>query len=315
MTDMAMVAQVVRSGFRESVHDGSVVAVDATGTVLFAVGEVDDVMLPRSSNKPLQAAGMVRLGLDLRPDLLAVVGASHSGEDLHVERVRAILAGARLSEDALACPPGLPMDEAARTSMIQRGAAPDRMHVNCSGKHAGMLATCVVMGWPTDGYPDPDHPLQQALRGTVEELAGEPVGAIGVDGCGAPVFGLTPTGLARAFSRLATSAPTSAEGRVADAFRANPVLTSGTTRDENALVSGVPGLVAKAGAEGCYAVALPDGRGVVCKVADGAERARTVVMAEALSRLGVDAGVVEEQRLTPVYGGGRVVGEVVAAGW
>lgn len=258
---------------------------------------------------------MVRAGLDLPPDLLALAGASHSGEDVHVTQVERILAGAGLDAAALQCPPSYPMDEASHKRMIEEHREPDRVHMNCSGKHSAMLATCVAAGWPIETYLDPAHPLQQVLGDTVAELAGEAVAAIGVDGCGAPIFGISVLGLARAFSAMATGAPGTAENRVAEAFRTNPILTSGSTRDERFLVEGLPGTLAKAGAEGCYAVALPDGRAVALKVGDGAERARSVVMAEALRRLGVEAPVVTAQLRTPVLGGGHDVGEVIAAGW
>lgn len=312
---MTVLARVVRSGFDECEHHGSLVAIDGDGEILFSVGEPTRPMFPRSSNKPIQAVGMVRAGLDLAPDLLAMAGASHSGEDVHVQQVQRILAGAGLDADALQCPPAYPMDEASHAQMILAHQEPDRVHMNCSGKHSAMLATCVAAGWPIENYLDPEHPLQQVLAATVAELAGEPIAAIGVDGCGAPIFGISVLGLARAFSAIASGAEGSAENRVAEAFRANPILTSGSTRDERFLVDGVPGILAKAGAEGCYGVALPDGRAVALKVEDGAERARPVVMAEALRRLGVDAPVVMTQLRTPVLGGGRVVGEVVAAGW
>jgi L-asparaginase II len=312
---MALLARVVRSGFDECEHSGSLVAIDSDGSILFSVGEPSWPMFPRSSNKPIQAVGMVRAGLDLPPDLLAMAGASHSGEDVHVSQVERILAGAGLTDAALQCPPSYPMDEASHNRMIEEHRGPDRVHMNCSGKHSAMLATCVAAGWPVETYLDPEHPLQQVLGATVAELADEPVAAIGVDGCGAPIFGISVLGLARAFSAIATGAPGSAEQRVADAFRANPILTSGSTRDERFLVEGLPGTLAKAGAEGCYAVALPDGRAVALKIGDGAERARSVVMAEALHRLGVDAPVVTAQLRTPVLGGGHEVGEIVAAGW
>lgn len=312
---MAVLAHVVRSGFDECEHSGSLVAIDANGAVLFSVGEPTRPMFPRSSNKPIQAVGMVRAGLDLPSDLLAMAGASHSGEDVHVDRVERILAGAGLDASALQCPPSYPMDVASHDRMIEEHREPDRVHMNCSGKHSAMLATCVAAGWPTETYLDPDHPLQQVLGDTVAELAGEPVAAIGIDGCGAPIFAISVLGLARAFAAVATGASGTAEHRVAEAFRSHPILTSGSTRDERFLVEGLPGIVAKAGAEGCYAVALPDGRAVALKISDGAERARSVVMAEALRRLGVDAPIVAEQLRTPVLGGGRDVGEVVAAGW
>jgi L-asparaginase II len=312
---MSVLARVIRSGFEECEHHGSLVAIDSDGSILFSVGDPARPMFPRSSNKPIQAVGMVRSGLDLPGDLLALTGASHSGEDVHVSRVERILAGEGLDVSALQCPPSYPMDDASHRRMIEAHLEPDRVHMNCSGKHAGMLATCVAAGWPTETYLDPEHPLQQMLSNTVGELAGEPVAAVGVDGCGAPIFGISVLGLARAFSAIATGAAGTAENQVAEAFRANPILTSGSTRDERFLVEGLPGTVAKAGAEGCYAVALPDGRAVALKVGDGAERARSVVMAEALHRLGVEAPIVTAQLRIPVLGGGRDVGEVVAAGW
>jgi len=312
---MAVLARVVRSGFDECEHHGSLVAIDADGSVLFSVGEPTRPMFPRSSNKPIQAVGMVRAGLDLPADLLAMAGASHSGEDVHVSQVERILAGAGLDASALQCPPAYPMDEVSHKRMVEEHREPDRVHMNCSGKHSAMLATCVAAGWPIGTYLDPSHPLQQVLSDTVAELAGEPVAAIGVDGCGAPIFGISVLGLARAFSAIATGAPGTANNRVAEAFRTNPILTSGSTRDERFLVEGLPGTLAKAGAEGCYAVALPDGRAVALKVGDGADRARSVVMAEALRRLGVEAPVVTAQLRTPVLGGGHDVGQVIAAGW
>ena len=154
--------------------------------------------------------------------------------------------------------------------------------MNCSGKHAAMLATCVANGWPTSTYRDPDHPLQVSLRGTVERLAGEPVAAVGVDGCGAPLFALTLTGLARAFAAIATAADGTPEHRVAAAIRRYPEWLGGTRRDVTRLVAGVPGLIAKDGAEGVYAAALPDGRAVALKIDDGGQRARPPVMVAAL---------------------------------
>jgi L-asparaginase II len=312
---MAVLARVIRSGFDECEHHGSLVAIDSDGSILFSVGEPARPMFPRSSNKPIQAVGMVRAGLDLPLDLLALAGASHSGEDVHMTQVERILAGAGLSASALQCPPSYPMDVASHERMIEEHREPDRVHANCSGKHAAMLATCVAAGWPIETYLDPAHPLQQVLGDTVAELAREPVAAIGIDGCGAPIFGISVLGLARAFSAIAVGTSGTGEHQVAEAFRANPILTSGSTRDERFLVEGLPGTLAKAGAEGCYAVALPDGRAVALKVGDGAERARSVVMAEALHRLGVEAPVVTSQLRIPVLGGGHDVGEVVAAGW
>ena len=188
--------------------------------------------------------------------------------------------------------------------------------MNCSGKHAAMLATCAVNGWPTGSYLAPDHPLQQAIRHTIEELAGQQVAATGVDGCGAPLFGLTLAGLARAFRVLVLAAPGTPERRVADAMRAYPEWTSGTHRDERRLMAAVPGLLVKSGAEGVDAFALADGHGVrsgAVKIDDGGQRARTPVTVAVLRQLG--AVVPDELAAVPVTGGDAVVGEVRAIGW
>ena len=186
--------------------------------------------------------------------------------------------------------------------------------MNCSGKHAAMLAACRANDWPTEGYLDPAHPVQVAVQAALERLAGEAVAAVVVDGCGAPQHALTLPGLARAFARLATAGPATHERRVADAVRSHPVLVGGTGRDVTRILAAVPGLIAKDGAEGVYAAALPDGAAVAVKVADGAHRAAQVALVAALRVLGVDAAALDEVATLPVLGGGRPVGEVRAAG-
>lgn len=310
LSGLPVVAEVTRSGFVESWHTGSVVAVDGAGRTLLGAGAPDLPCFPRSSNKPLQATGMVRCGLDVPDDLLAIVSASHSGEDMHVTRVRSLLASVGLDESDLKCPPSLPLDEKAARAVLAAGGEADRVHMNCSGKHAGMLATCVANGWPTESYLEPDHPLQRAILSTVEDLTGERVTHVGVDGCGAPLFALTLIGLARGFSALVRAGEETPERRVADAFRAHPELTSGTERDEARLMRGVPGLLDKGGAEAVSAVALADGRALAVKIADGGVRARTPVTVAALRALGLDAAVLAELAITQVSGGGRRVGQV-----
>jgi L-asparaginase II len=307
------VAEVVRSGFVEGRHTGAVVAVAPDGAgpgVLWSVGDVDATMLPRSANKPMQAVGMLRSGLDLPPDLLALAAASHSGEDFHLDGVRRILAGAGLDESALQTPPDHPLDDEERAAALRAGVERSPVQMNCSGKHAAMLATCVANGWDTGTYREPGHPLQVAIRRALEDLTGVPVEVTAVDGCGAPLLSSTLTGLARAFSRMAVAEEGTSEYRVSAAYRAHPEHASGTRRDEARLLRGIPGAIGKAGAEGVYAVALPDGRAVALKIEDGAPRARPVVMAAALRRLGVDAPVLEDVGRVAVYGGGRRVGDI-----
>jgi L-asparaginase II len=306
------VAEVVRSGFVEGLHHGSVVVLGSDGSVLAAAGDVTNPIFPRSSNKPMQATAMVRAGLSLEAESLSLAAGSHSGEPFHVSRVRAMLADGGLSEADLRCPPDYPLSEAARADVIRAGLDKARVFMNCSGKHAAMLRTCVAAGWPLDDYRSPDHALQRACAATVEEFAAEPVAAIGVDGCGAAVMAVSLTGLARAFLRIAT-APSGPERSVADAMRGFPEFMSGTGREDARLMRGLPGILSKGGAEGVWAAAAPGVGAVALKIDDGATRARDVVMAAALHRLGLDAPVLDELSEPVVLGGGVPVGAVRAA--
>ena len=318
-----VVAEIVRSGFVEGHHYGSIVALDGSGGVEWAVGDVREPILPRSCNKPIQALAMVRLGLRLPPELLALACASHSGEGFHLEGVRRILDLAGLDESHLQTPAGFPLDDEAREALLRNGGAPAPIHMNCSGKHAAMLATCRANGWDTATYRSVDHPLQEATAETFAELTGEEIAIVAVDGCGAPLFPASLLGLARAFRRLALGLdgedrPDPQVAEVADAIRAHPEYVSGTRRDELALLRAVPGAVGKAGAESCYAVALPDGRAIALKTDDGAPRVRPVLMAEALRRSGIDTGpgvdteAVRRTGEVALLGGGEPVGEIRA---
>ena len=318
-----VVAEIVRSGFVEGHHYGSIVALDSSGEVEWAVGDVREPILPRSCNKPIQALAMVRLGLRLPPELLALACASHSGEDFHLEGVRRILDLAGLDESDLQTPAGYPLDDDARETLLRNGGVPAPIHMNCSGKHAAMLATCRANGWDTATYRSVDHPLQEATAETFAELTGEEIAIVAVDGCGAPLFPASLLGLARAFRRLALGLdgedrPDPRVTEVAEAIRAHPEYVSGTRRDELALLRAVPGAVGKAGAESCYAVALPDGRAIALKTDDGAPRVRPVLMAEALRRSGIDTGpgvdteAVRRTGVVALLGGGEPVGEIRA---
>jgi L-asparaginase II len=296
---------VVRSGFREGVHHGSVVLLGTGGAVAFSVGQVTGPMFPRSSNKPLQALAMLSAGLGPADDAdLALVCSSHNGEPAHTARVAGMLTACGLTESDLGCPESYPLHEPTARAV----SAPRRLYMNCSGKHAGMLGTCQRRGWPTPSYLDPQHPLQRAIAATVSEAAGEPLTVTGVDGCGAPLFALSLTGLARAFAGLGSAATGTASRRVADAMRAHPYLVAGSGREDTRLMNAVPGLLCKAGAEGVHAAALPDGRAVALKVDDGANRARLPIMVAALRALGVSEPGLEELAEEPVIGGDRVVG-------
>jgi L-asparaginase II len=288
-----ILAEVVRSGFVESRHHGSVVVLDAAGAVTASGGDVTGPIFPRSANKPLQTVGMLRAGLRAAESAdLALISGSHYGEPFHIGRVRAILRSAGLAEDALRCPADLPLSVLERTAVLRAGGEPAPILMNCSGKHAGMLATCVANGWSLSDYLDAKHPLQVALAATVADLAGEPLATTGVDGCGAPVFALSLTALARAFLGLVHAAPGTPERLVADEMRSYPELVAGTGADDTRFMQTVPGLLAKGGAEGVVAVAAPGAGAVAIKIGDGAMRARTPVLLSALRKLGVTVAAV-----------------------
>jgi len=317
-----VLAVAVRSGFVESRHRGRAAGLSAAGQVVLRAGQAAEPIFPRSANKPTQAAAMLRCGLDLDGRLLALAAASHSGEDFHVAGVREILAGAGLDEGALACPAALPLDEQCAHAVLRRGGGPERLFNNCSGKHAAMAATCVAAGWPVTGYQKPDHPLQRAILDTAQRLAGEPVAATGVDGCGAALFALSVQGAARALRAMVLADPGSPERRVADAMRAYPEWTSGTRRPERILMTALPGLLVKSGAEGVEVFAFADGRAGGVKISDGHWRAVRPVTVALLRALGIaqDAAAVgdgaaaalDSVAVIPLLGGGARVGEVRA---
>lgn len=305
--DFVPIAVTSRSEFDESVHWGAAVVVGADGATSQEVGRADVRIYPRSSLKPVQAAAMVESGLDVPDDLLALVCASHDGSPQHVDGVRRLLATAGLDESALRTTPALPYDRAAAAAVLRAGGGPEPILMNCSGKHAGMLVTCVVNGWSLDDHLDVDHPLQQRITAAVAEALG-PVAHVGVDGCGAPTHAVSLGGLARGMGRLVA-----AGGPVPRAMRADPVMVGGPTRPVTRLMEDVDGLVAKDGAEGVFVAAMPDGRAIAVKVADGAARAVPPVVLALLPELGVPDPVVA--RLAAeldqvVHGHGRPVGRV-----
>lgn len=308
-----VLAEVVRSGFVEGRHRGSLVVLAADGSVELALGDPSTPVFPRSSNKPMQAAAVLRAGLDLSGERLALAAASHSGEGFHLDLVHKMLAEYALVAGDLQTPPDLPLDPAEAETYLAAGGVRDKVAMNCSGKHAAMLAACGLNGWDRATYLDPAHPLQQLVHSVVEDASGERVTAVGTDGCGAPLMAISLTGLARAFRSFVLAEPGSPERRVADAMRAHPEYVAGTRRPDTWLMREVPGTLSKMGAEAVQAVALPDGRALAFKVDDGATRALGPVLARALEMLGVDAPVVDRIGRMPLLGGGEEVGEVRAS--
>lgn len=310
MSWYAPLASVERSGLVESVHLGALVVLDADGTTVAEVGDAGHVIYPRSANKPLQAAGMVALGLSVPDDELALVAASHDGEPMHVAGVRRILDRGGLADTALQNTPHWPGHEPSRVAAIRAGRPRTAITADCSGKHAGMLLTCVRNGWDVAEYLAPDHPLQQQLGAFVDEVTRGRVEHTGVDGCGAPAWAMPLRELARAFTACVRAAPGTPLRVVADAMRHFPQLVGGSSRDVTALMRAVPGLLVKEGAEAVYAAALPDGSAVALKIADGSFRPAAATVAQVLTVLGVPDSAVASVADVPVLGHGRPVGRV-----
>lgn len=302
MADLELLAITDRSGFDESRHHGVVVAVDGTGAVVTRLGDIDAPIYPRSSNKPMQADALLGLGWEATPEQVALACASHDGTERQVTITLSTLAAAGLTEAALQNTADLPIDRPTADAIVASGGTASPLLMNCSGKHAAMLAACRANDWPTESYLDPDHPVQRAITERIEKLAGE-VTHIGVDGCGAPAHAMPLVGLCRAFAALAIE-----QGDVWSAMTAHPGLVAGDRRDATRLMRLVPALMAKDGAEGVFAAALPDGRAAAVKIADGAGRAAGIVIAAALRTIGVD--VDPDQLGQPILGHGRPVGRI-----
>ncbi len=311
--DDPILVEVTRGDLVESVHRARIAITDPDGSLAASVGEPFAPIYARSSLKPLQAIGMVRAGLDFTDEQLALSCASHSGEAFQIETVRAMLAASGLTEDDLQTPPDYPIDEVAKAEWIAAGHPRASVAMNCSGKHAAMLRTAVLAGAPTQSYRSPDHPVQQAIVETIDDLTGQQAAGLTTDGCGAPLWSFELYGLARAFGRIAgagAAAADSPEARVATAIRQHPEYVSGTRRDEYELHRAVPGLICKAGAEAVHAAGLSDGRGIAIKIADGGARARTGLMAAVLTALGFEHETLQAQQHLPTLGHGEPVGEI-----
>ncbi|MFQ6229727.1 asparaginase [Nocardia sp. NPDC002869] len=304
--------EVVRSGFRECVHRGSVVIIGPDGEPSFAAGSVHVPIYPRSTNKPLQALTLLKHGFTPLDDAeLAIATASHTGEPEHIELVERLLRRFGFGEDDLACPPDLPGDERTRAEVLYRGEKPAKRYMNCSGKHAAMLATCAVNGWPVTGYTEVGHPLQQAVLAQIIETTGEPETDLGIDGCGLPIVPVSLTNLARAFAALATAPDGTPERRIATALRAHPQVISGTNGPDLLTMNAVPELICKIGADGVHAGALPDGSAFAYKIDDGADRARIPLTMAVLQRMGIGwSDELAALAAPPVLGGGTRVGVI-----
>lgn len=287
--------EVTRGGRVESVHDVDVAVVHSGGAAVLLAGRPEESVFARSALKPFQALPLVEDGIADRYHLggeeLALCCASHSGEQRHVAVARSILEKIGVGEEALACGPHDPFSGAASKALRAAGVSPGRIHNNCSGKHAGMLALARGHGWAVEGYQEHDHPVQQRIMEEIERWTGVDRSAIdtGLDGCGVVTFALPLTALARAFARLTAAARVdgSPADRIVRAMVGHPFLVAGSNRLCTALMEATGGRVlAKVGAEGVYGAAAVDREwGIGLKARDGARRAAEVSLMATLRSL------------------------------
>jgi L-asparaginase II len=319
-----ILVEVTRGDLVESVHRGAIAIVDADGKILFATGDVDEVVYPRSSLKPIQALPLVESGaaeaFGVSDEEMALACASHSGEPMHTSRVAAWLERIGLSEHDLACGPHAVRYEPVWEAMVKRGEHPTRIHNNCSGKHTGFLTVARHWDVATGGYERHDYPVQQAVAKALGELSGE-TGTLpwGIDGCAAPNFALPLAAFARALAKLAApqtlAAPRAhAAERILRSMIAHPELVAGTGRACTILMRACSGRAAlKTGAEGVFAAMIPErGLGIALKIDDGAGRAAETTIACLLDRLGLlgdDKAAREIIRAPVINTRGTIVGE------
>ena len=305
MFNDAVLAEYVRDGVVESEHRGFLAALNADGSIFKSLGDVETKIFPRSTVKCAQASAMVRSGLDLEPRLLALAQSSHSGGQMHLDGAREILASVGLAESALQCALDRPLGDAERRTWGEK--PPTQIAMNCSGKHAAMLATCVKNGWPIETYLEQSHPLQLAIKAELEDLAGETISLTSTDGCGAPLFLLSLIGLVRAV-RAITISTDPVHQSVMSAARAFPEMVGGVGRHNTEMMQQVAGLFMKDGAEAVNVCSLDDGRTFVFKVSDGSLRAFRTIVHACLKDFGIDTPLTLEK----VMGGPRVIGTIRA---
>ena len=287
--------EVVRGGWVESRHRVDVAVADEAGHVVAFVGETDGLVFYRSAAKPMQALPLVEENVAERIGLteaeLALCCASHEGTPEHVSVARSILAKAGVDEGLLRCGVQAPYSASSARAIHAAGGSPERVHNNCSGKHAGMLALAVGMGWDPVDYHEPDHPVQRRMLAEIARWSGESPDRIAsaVDGCGVPCFAVPLAAMAASFARFGAAARDGhPAGRIVRAMTSRPFMVGGAGRACTDVMARSEGrLVVKLGAEGVYGGAIPgEGLGLAIKVSDGGRRAVEVALVHVLSELG-----------------------------
>jgi L-asparaginase II len=302
--DFSPLAVLTRGGLNESFHSGVAVLIDGTGQVLESHGNIEKPIYPRSALKPVQALVMRELGLDLAGEELVLSMASHLGTTAHIDVVDRILNSFQLGRSDLQCPRAFPGNPKARAESNEMS----RVAMNCSGKHASFLATCQLNGWDLKSYLDPNHPLQQRMLAKTEELSGEKVANITIDGCGAPLFAMSTLGLAKAISGFSKLG----QGLI-DAAKAHPWAIGDAGGADSQFLE--QGFMAKIGAEGVFVVSTDSHHAVAVKIADGNLRAATAVALELLKKHDLITASayaqLREQVYPKVIGGDQEIGKLV----
>ena len=300
-----VLAKVTRGDLVESLHLGHLIVLNADGSTYLSKGSPELPIYPRSAIKSLQAAAMLKAGLKVEVNELAIICASHSGAQSHIDLVTKMLSDRGISTSQLKNAVDKPLGEKEKITWGEN--APSQLAQNCSGKHAGMLITCQKNGWDMNTYLELDHPLQVEIKNEIEELSGEKVSATSVDGCGAPLFAISLIGLARAISNLVKS-KNSIYKQIVLACTKYPELVAGDGRLTTRMMKAVPGLFMKEGAEGVQVCALSDGRVIAIKIIDGSWRPVAPIIMEVFKRW----GVAMPDESVKIYGGASVIGTVIA---
>ena len=300
-----VLAKVTRGDLVESLHLGHLIVLNADGSTYLSKGSPELPIYPRSAIKSLQAAAMLKAGLKVEESELAIICASHSGSQSHIDLVTKMLASRGITTSQLKNAVDKPLGEKEKISWGEKPAS--QLAQNCSGKHAGMLIICQQNGWDMKTYSDLNHPLQVAIKNEIEDLAGEKVSATSVDGCGAPLFAISLIGLARAISNLVKSKDDLYK-QIVSACTKYPELVAGDGRLTTRMMRAVPGLFMKEGAEGVQVCALSDGRVIAIKIIDGSWRPVAPIIMEIFKRW----GVAMPDESVKIYGGASVIGGVIA---
>ncbi len=300
-----VLAKVTRGDFVESLHLGHLIVLNADGSTYLTKGSPELPIYPRSAIKSIQAAAMLKVGLKVEEKELAIICASHSGSQSHIDLVSKMLTSREISISELKNALDKPLGE--KEKILWGDKPPSQVAQNCSGKHAGMLITCQQKGWDMKTYLDIDHPIQVAIKNEIEERSGEKVSATSMDGCGAPLFAISLIGLATAISNLVKSKEDPYQ-QIVSACTKYPELVAGQGRFTTRLMQAVPGLFVKEGAEGVQVCALSDGRVIAIKIIDGSWRPVAPIIMQFLKKLSFE--MPDEN--VEIYGGSQVVGTVTS---